>query len=134
MSALDPDEVIARIDAAAFEVAKHLPFPVEVEADMGGTSAAHIELGFRTGNPDDPHDTVGIYPEDPNLIWWFEAIDANGQETWVTSDLNVDSPAVDVAAWIAGNARELGSPAADFLQSPIASPTPDGRPQGPRLR
>lgn len=44
------------------EVAAHLPFPVELDADIGGTFALQIDLG-RRGQTDDPRDTAGIDPD-----------------------------------------------------------------------
>jgi hypothetical protein len=101
---------IALIDAHVQSVAALLPFPVELDADMGGTFTLHIDLGTR-GDPDDPPDTAGIDPDPANgpLVWWF---DVAGGETSIISTHTLDTPPETVAAWITVQARQANSPAA----------------------
>lgn len=56
---------IALVDEHTQQVAALLPFPVELDADMGGTWALHIDLG-RRGGADDPPDTAGVDPDPDN--------------------------------------------------------------------
>ena len=51
------------VDAHVKQVAALLPFPVELDADMGGAFVLQIDLGQR-GGVDDPHDTAGIDHDD----------------------------------------------------------------------
>jgi hypothetical protein len=89
------------------EVAAHLPFPVELDADMGGTFTLQIDLG-RRGRTDDPRDTAGIDPE-PDSRWWLDI--EGGMKTHI-SNFGVDANPAEVAAWVADTARTEGCPAA----------------------
>jgi hypothetical protein len=104
---------IDTIDATVKQVAELLPFPVELDADMGGTFTLQIHLG-RRGGLDDPPDTAGIDPDDPNARWW---VDIEGGTRTHISDLGLDADPRDVATWIGETARTENSPAA----APIAS-------------
>lgn len=92
------------------EVAGLLPFPVELDADMGGTFALFIDLG-RRGGVDDPPDTAGVDPDpdNGNLEWWFD-VDGGGET--VISEYTIHSAPAAVAAWITEQARRFNSPAA----------------------
>lgn len=89
------------------EVAKLLPFPVELDADMGYTGALFIDLG-RRGGEDDPPDTASIDGEASPVAWAFDV--EGGRET-VVSDFGPTANAVEVAHWIIAEARRVGSPA-----------------------
>jgi hypothetical protein len=89
------------------DVAARLPFPVELDADMGGTFALQIDLG-RRGQTDDPRDTAGIDPE-VDSRWWLDI--EGGMKTHI-SDFGFDANPIDVAAWVADTARAEGCPAA----------------------
>lgn len=89
------------------EVAARLPFPVELDADMGGTFAMQIDLG-RRGQTDDPRDTAGIDPE-VDSRWWLDI--EGGMKTHI-SHFGVDAHPAEVAAWVADTARAEGCPAA----------------------
>jgi hypothetical protein len=60
---------VTAVDAHVQQVAVLLPFPVQLDADMGGTFTLQIDLG-RRGGVDDPHDTAGIDPDEPR--WWVD--------------------------------------------------------------
>lgn len=98
---------VADVDAAVREVAARLPFPVELDADMGGTFALQIDLG-RRGRTDDPRDTAGVDPES-NSRWWLDI--EGGAKTHV-SDLRSDADPAVVAAWITETAQAERCPAA----------------------
>lgn len=103
---------IARTDAHVREVAAALPFPVQLEADMGadwmgGSNALQIDLGTR-GAEDDPHDRAGIGPE-RGAAWWIET---GGGERVEISTYSASADPAEIAAWLAATAREFGSPAA----------------------
>lgn len=102
----EPDTTIAVINAHVQQVATLLPFPIELDADMGGTFALQIDLGQRGGG-DDPHDTAGIDPDNPR--WW---LDIEGGDRAFISDLGLDADPDTVASWIARVAREENCPAA----------------------
>lgn len=104
--------LIEAVDNAVTEVAKHLPFPVKLEADMGGTFALHIDLGTRGDNSDDPADTVSIDPEDPSLEWYF---DSEGGTHTIASRLDINARPERVARWIVEQARQFRSPAISSL-------------------
>lgn len=89
------------------EVAARLPFPIELDADMGGTFTLQIDLG-RRGQTDDPRDTAGIDPE-PDSRWWLDI--EGGMKTHI-SHFGIDGHPAEVAAWIADTARAEGCPAA----------------------
>ena len=97
----------ATINEHVRDVAAHLPFPVELDADMGGTFTLQIDLG-RRGRTDDPRDTAGIDPE-PDSRWWLDI--EGGMKTHI-SDFGVDANPTEVAAWVADTARAEGCPAA----------------------
>lgn len=98
---------VADVDSRVQQVAARLPFPVELDADMGGTFALQIDLG-RRGKTDDPRDTAGIDPE-PNSRWW---LDIEGGERTHVSDFGADADPAAVARWIAETARAENCPAA----------------------
>lgn len=102
----EPQVTVAAVDAHVQRVAALLPFPVELDADMGGTFALQIDLGQR-GGADDPHDTAGIDPDDPR--WW---VDIDGGERTYVSNFGIDADPAAVASWIARTAREERCPAA----------------------
>ena len=58
-------------DQRVTDVARTLPFPVELLADLGGNLTLQINLG-RRGSEDDPPDTAGIDPDDPDARWWVD--------------------------------------------------------------
>lgn len=97
---------VAAVDAHVQQVAALLPFPVQFEADMGGTFTLQIDLG-RRGGVDDPHDTAGIDPDDPR--WW---VDIEGGERTYISDLGLDADPQAIADWIATAAQQQRCPAA----------------------
>lgn len=101
----EPQPTVHAIDARMQQVAALLPFPVQLDADMGGTFALQIDLG-RRGGVDDPHDTAGIDPDDPS--WW---IDIEGGERTYISHLGLDADALAVADWIATTAQQQQCPA-----------------------
>ncbi|KAB1641411.1 hypothetical protein [Gulosibacter chungangensis] len=107
----DHEDNIARVDAHTIAVAALLPFPVELEADMGGTFALHIELGTRGTDPGDPADTAGVDPDPDNgpLDWW---LDIDGGCETICSGLTIDTDPAIVAAWITEQARLHDCPAA----------------------
>lgn len=105
--ALDAGRQAQTLNEHVREVAAHLPFAVEVDADLGGTLALQIDLG-RRGRQDDPRDTAGIDPE-PDSRWW---VDIEGGVKTHISNLGVDADPAEVAAWVANTAREEGCPAA----------------------
>lgn len=98
---------IETVDTAMRTVATYLPFPVKLEADMGGTFTLHLNLGIR-GNDDDPSDTVSIDPEDAAQEWYF---DVEGGVQTVASGLNINARPERVARWIVEQARQFNSPA-----------------------
>lgn len=99
---------IAEIDQRVTDVARTLPFPVELLADLGGNFTLQINLG-RRGIEDDPPDTAGIDPDDPDARWW---VDIEGGTDTVISPYGLDTPTPTVAAWIARQARTHRCPAA----------------------
>lgn len=112
----EPDTTIAAVNAHVTQVAALLPFPVELDADMGGTFALQIDLGQR-GGVDDPHDTAGIDPDNPR--WW---IDIEGGVRTFLSDFRLEADPVAVASWIARVAGEESCPAAALgSQQPVRS-------------
>jgi hypothetical protein len=121
MNDIDHEARIAIVDAHTLAVAALMPFPVEVEADMGGTFALHIALGSR-GNPDDPHDVAGVDPDPDNgpLAWWF---DIDGGRESIPFEHTTDTDPTVVARWITEQARRAHSPAAERSFSTPTSPT-----------
>ena len=101
-----PSEV-DELDRLVQDVAAAMPFPVETEADMGGTFVLQIELGRRDGENGEP-DRAGIDPE-PGSTWWMET---GGGVEQSFSDLKRDASPAVVAAWISSEAHRFGSPAA----------------------
>lgn len=104
---MNEEPTVDTINERVREVADHLPFPVELDADMGGTFALQIDLG-RRGQTDDPRDTAGIDPE-VDSRWWLDI--EGGMKTHI-SDFGVDASPAEVAAWVADTARAEGCPAA----------------------
>lgn len=102
------DLSIAEVDAHVKVVAAALPFPVELDADMGGSFTLFIDLGTR-GNQDDPADTAGIDPHDDAATWWINFPEEDRVEI---SEFTIDAAPLEVAAWIAHEATKAGSPAA----------------------
>jgi len=98
---------IEAVDTAMRTVATYLPFPVTLEADMGGTFALHLDLGTR-GNDDDPSDTVSIDPDDAAREWYF---DVEGGLQTVASGLDITARPERVARWIVEQACQFNSPA-----------------------
>lgn len=101
------DDDYEAIDDQVRRVAAGLPFPVMLEADMGGTFVLQVDLGSR-GGPDDEHDRAGIDPE-ADATWWVES---GGGAELVESKFGHDADPAVVAQWVATEARRLGSPAA----------------------
>lgn len=101
----EPQATVPAVNAHVQRVAALLPFPVELDADMGGTFALQIDLGQR-GGADDPHDTAGIDPDDPR--WW---IDIEGGERTYVSNLGLDADPAAVASWITRTALKEQCPA-----------------------
>ncbi|SDG78902.1 hypothetical protein [Microbacterium pygmaeum] len=102
----EPQPTVHPIDARVQQIAALLPFPVQLDADMGGTFVLQIDLGLR-GGVDDPHDTAGIDPDYPR--WW---VDIEGGERTYISDLGLDADPPAVADWIATTAQRQQCPAA----------------------
>lgn len=107
----EPQATVPAVNAHIQRVASLLPFPVELDADMGGTFALQIDLGQR-GGVDDPHDTAGIDPDNPR--WWIDI--EGGKQTFI-SNFGLDSDPAAVASWIAHTAREENCPAAALSDS-----------------
>lgn len=142
----EPQPTVHAVDAHVQQVAALLPFPVQLDADMGGTFALQIDLG-RRGGVDDPHDTAGIDPADPR--WW---VDIEGGERTYISDLGLDADPQAVADWISTTAQQQQCPAAvdagmrrrnaivaashpthtnqatDMAAAPSSTPNPEQRP------
>lgn len=106
------DLEVERADNQVRAVAELLPFPVELEADMGGnysgTSALQIDLGSHGGD-NDPHDRAGVDPHQPRATWWIET---DGGATFEDSRLPANTDPLLVAEWIGYSARRLRCPAA----------------------
>ncbi len=91
------DESPAAVDAAVRDVARMLPFSVELEADMGGTFALQISLGRRGADVDDPTDRAGIEGEtDDEPQWWF---DVDGGARTFLSGMGLLAEPASVARW-----------------------------------
>jgi hypothetical protein len=103
------EELTDRIDAHVRAVAELLPFPAELEADMGGAFVLTITLGIRGSLSNDPADVAGIDPEDSELRWWFHT---DGGIKNTASPHTLDTDPVLVARWLTQIARLEGSPAA----------------------
>lgn len=114
MTSNDPGH---RLDDLVRAVAALLPFPVELDADMGYTGALFIDLG-RRGGDDDPPDTASIDVEVDPVVWMFDV--EGGRET-ISSEMGEGVEPRIVADWIAEQARLAGSPA-------IESASPADRP------
>lgn len=89
------DESATRINVLIHDVANLLPFPVTIDAEMGGTGALQINLG---GTPrDDPTNRAGIDPNsDTTPIWWIDL----ATERQIISALTLRADPAEVAAWI----------------------------------
>ncbi|MFS0733879.1 hypothetical protein ABC304_03580 [Microbacterium sp. 1P10UB] len=142
----EPQPTVHDVDAHVQQVAVLLPFPVRLDADMGGTFAMQIDLG-RRGGVDDPHDTAGIDPADPR--WW---VDIEGGERTYISDFGLDADPQAVANWLSTTAQQQQCPAAvdadirrrnaivtashpthtnqatDMAAAPSSTPNPEQRP------
>lgn len=94
-------------DAHVSAVAALLPFPVEVEAEMGGLFTLQILLGTRTANG--VQDRAGIDPHEPRATWWIES---NEGETSEDSGLPATADPALVAHWLTQRAQQLSCPAA----------------------
>ena len=101
----DPGQVF---DDLVRAVALLLPFPVELESDMGYTGALFINLG-RRGGADDPPDTASIDALVQPVVWVFDI--AGGRKT-VMSEFGPGADPMKVARWILEEAEGAGSPAA----------------------
>ena len=128
-STYDPNEaaterqLMERIDTAIEAVAAQLPFPVDVEAEMGGTRALQIIMRDPTADPDDP-----------DLAWHLSYNGGIGAER---APFTIDSDPKDVAYWITTRARQLNLPAARAAtrapstgQAPVVDPASPGA-EGP---
>lgn len=106
---------IEKLDEHVRAVAALLPFPVEMEADMGGTFTLQIDLGTREGE-DDPSDRAGIDPDDPRARWWIETHDSADPYVEIAQLDAYSSPAA-VADWLTGRALALACPIAVATQA-----------------
>ena len=96
-------ETHERIDALVKTVAHLLPFPVSLEADMGGQFVLQINLGGTA--EDDPTNRAGIDPEsDTTPVWW---VDFAGDSPEI-STLTLDAAPSTVADWIVATAAAHG--------------------------
>lgn len=107
---------IERIDNHVTAVAALLPFPVEVEAEMGGLFTLQILLGTRT--PDTAPDRAGINPHVLRATWWIETSDGEISED---SGIPATADPALVAYWLAQRANALGCPAADHSREPLSA-------------
>ena len=80
-------------DSTNVTVAQLLPFPVELDADVGYTGALFIDLQ-RRGGDDDPPDTACIDAEVQPVVWAF---DVEGGRQAVVSDFG---PTAALGAWV----------------------------------
>ena len=86
------------------EVAALLPFPVIVEADMGGTFALQILL---TGHgAQAPAGRAGIDPHEAGATWWFESA---GGEDGSVSELTAGAAPATIAQWISDEAARVAA-------------------------
>jgi len=115
---IDHDDRDNALDDVTRNVARLLPFPVELEVDMSYTGALYIDLGRRGGN-DDPPDTASIDGEVQPVVW---ALDVEGGRETLLSNFGPTSNPVDVARWITAEARRLGSPASNAKAPPPCRP------------
>lgn len=106
-SDVDCDHPNSALDDLTREVARLLPFRVELEADMGYAGALFIDLGRRGGRDDSP-DTASVDGEAVPVVWVFDV--EGGRETFMSGFGPTTDP-VKVADWIATQARRVGSPA-----------------------
>lgn len=104
----DTPELGERNELITRAVAELLPFAVELEVDMAYPDVLSIELG-RRGGPDDPPDTASIDLSQEPAVWM---LDIEGGMQTIASELGPDADPRTVAAWIAEQARQAGSPAA----------------------
>ncbi|PQZ53153.1 MULTISPECIES: hypothetical protein [unclassified Microbacterium] len=107
---------IERIDNHVTAVAALLPFPVEVEAEMGGMFTLQILLGTRT--PDTAPDRAGINPHVLRATWWIETADGEASED---SGIPATADPALVAYWLTQRAIALGSPAAAHSREPLSA-------------
>mgnify|MGYP001556664836 CR=1 FL=1 len=106
-SDVDWDNPNKALDDLTRQVARLLPFRVELEADMGYAGALLIDLGRRGGGDESP-DTASIDGEVVPAVWVFDV--EGGRET-IMSGFGPTTDPVTVARWIAAQARRVGSPA-----------------------
>lgn len=107
---------IERIDNHVSAVAALLPFPVDVEADMGGLFALQILLGTRT--PDAAPDRAGINPHALRATWWIETADGEISED---SGIPATADPALIAYWLTQRAEQLGCPAASKAHEPLSA-------------
>ena len=105
------DLSIAKANAHVKLVAAALPFPVELDADMGGSFTLFIDLGTR-GNQDDPADIAGVEPHDDGATWWINFPEGDRVEI---SEFTIDAAPHEVAMWIVHEAAKAGSPAVERM-------------------
>ena len=107
---------IERIDNHVTTVAGLLPFPVEVEAEMGGTFTLQILLGTRT--PGAAPDRAGINPHVLRATWWIETADGENSED---SGIPATADPALIAYWLTQRANALGCPAAAQSPQPLSA-------------
>lgn len=116
----DPGQVL---NGLVLSVAKLLPFPVELDADMGYTGALFIDLG-RRGGDEDPPDTASIDAEVQPVVWVF---DVEGGRQTVVSGFGPTADPGEVARWIATEALRAQSPATrGLMRRPAADEAAPG--------
>lgn len=90
---------IDEVDQLVSSVAELLPFPVTLDADMGGAWTLQIYFGREvdrfTGRP--VH-RAGIDADEKGAVWW---LDFDGGARQELSDLDGSTSPEQVAAWIA---------------------------------
>ncbi|MBN9216228.1 MAG: hypothetical protein J0J04_15745 [Microbacterium sp.] len=96
-------ETLERVDALVKKVAQLLPFPVSLEADMGGEFVLQINLGGTA--EDEPTNRAGIDPESTTTpVWWIDL----AVERQEISTLTLDAAPSRVADWIVATAAAHG--------------------------
>lgn len=89
------------VDQLAGQVSELLPFPVTLDADMGGTFALQLYFGTETDEATGrPVHRAGIDPDDAEAVWW---IDYDGGTRQDISELGGYTTPEHVAAWIASH-------------------------------
>ncbi|EYT57207.1 hypothetical protein [Microbacterium sp. UCD-TDU] len=107
---------IERIDNHVTAVAALLPFPVEVEDEMGGLFTLQILLGSRI--PDGAPDRAGINPHVLRATWWIETGEGEISED---SGIPATADPALIAYWLTQRAEQLGSPAAVKAHEPLSA-------------